>query len=200
MKPPTDGLLPWGYVLVLMYRVPRIVPGANKVRAGKGKVWRDEKAEAFRDHVSAATFSMLGDLKRKDPVVSAVNFPLPGEECQIRADTAFGFSRAGRGPARMRASDRDNLAKMFYDGLEGALIDDDRWITEGYIAKGEAPDDIGSDEVIFCAVSRAGFRSAEHLQALCSLGPLPPWYAEAAPQAKKIIRPQFVPPQEFRGN
>jgi len=177
--------LPWGLVIEITYPVPRIVAGANRIMAAGGRVFRSKKATAFREHIHALTLQAIQGLKREDPRVAAVKFPISGEECQLRVDVAFGFSQGGRGPARMRSSDRDNLAKMFYDGLEGALIDDDKWITEGYIAKGQAPKG-ASDEMIYATVSRAGFRNPAHLYALTTLGVLPPWGPK---QKSKIIRP-----------
>jgi len=178
--------LPWGMVIILAYRVPRIVAGANRIMAAGGRVFRSRKALVFKEHIYASTLKLIGDLRRRDPALAAVKFPIEGERCQLRVDVAFGFSQSGRGPARMRSSDRDNLAKMFYDGLEGALVDDDRWITEGYIAKGQAPEG-ASDEMIYATVSRAGFRDPKHLWALTTLGVLPPWAPKREPS--RIIKP-----------
>lgn len=188
-----DRILPWGLQLLLIYGVPQIVPTANKLtvirnpRSKKPRIFRDKKAQIFRDHIKAATWQLLGELKKKNPAIEDIKFPITGSECQLRCDVLFGFAQFGRGPDRMVRSDLDNLKKGVFDGLEGALIDDDRWIVEGYAAKGKAPPGAKGDTILI-VVSRAAFRDARALELLAQLPIFPPWRAE---DQSKIIRPDL---------
>ena len=187
-------VLPWGKQLLFIYEIPQIVPGSNKLtivkhpRSRKPTIIRNKNARMFRDHINAGTLELIGRLKKKDPELADISFPLTGSECQLRVDVMFGFNLSGRGPARMTQSDLDNLKKGVYDGLEGSLVDDDKWITEGVSAKGQAPPNAKGD-MITVTVSRAGFRDWGALEFLAKMPPLPPWRPQ---DRSKIILPKKI--------
>lgn len=179
----SEPIIPWGLKLPMIYKVPQIVAGTNRLailrNGGTGRpfIKREAKADAFKEHVKAGALAILGTAKRT-PQFAGVSFPLAGAECQIRVDVLLAFSMIGRGPARMRTSDLDNLKKMIFDALTGTLIDDDRWITEGFAAKGTGVPNEPEDRVCLI-VSRAGYRDAAGLDWLAnSLPILPPWRPE----------------------
>lgn len=187
-------LLPWGHKLVLLYEVPAIVPCTNKLtlvrnsRSGKMFPKREKKADTFKERIHYSTRQLLGDLKKKHAFLEGVHFPLDGSECQLRVDVILGFNAAGQGQSRMKRSDIDNLKKGIFDGLEGALIDNDRFITEGFTAKGTAPESCQGDLVVL-GVSRAGFRDQQDLQFLVGMPIYPPWRAEDRSPIIKPVQP-----------
>ncbi len=186
-----DRILPWGKQILFIYEVPQIVAGANALTivkrpsSRKPMIIRNKNAQMFRDHIHFGTREILGKLKKSDPDLADISFPLAGSECQLRVDVMFGFNTTGRGPARMIASDKDNLNKCVYDGLEGSLVDNDKWITEGNSAKGKAPPKAKGDVIVITA-SRAGFRDWEALEFLAKMPLLPPWRLQ---DHSKIILP-----------
>lgn len=172
--------LPWGHKLLLIYEVPAIVPCTNKLmimrnaRTGKPFAKRDKRADTFTEQIHASTLKLLEGLKKEHAFLEGVRFPLDGKDCQLRIDVLLGFNAAGQGQGRLKRADIDNLKKGIFDGLEGALIDNDRWITEGYTAKGTAPENCQGDMIVL-GVSRAGFRDWQGLQFLAGIPIFAPW-------------------------
>jgi hypothetical protein len=175
-----ERVLPWGLKLPIIYQVPQIVPGTNKLsilrnqHSGKPLIKRDPRADTFKEHLKAGTLQILSAARSLPPFAN-VQFPLDGAQCQIRVDVLMAFSLEGTGPQRLKTSDLDNLKKSIFDALSGTLIDDDRFITEGYTAKGSGfPGD--PNDRICLIVSRAGYRDSAALDWLGnSLPLLPPW-------------------------
>jgi hypothetical protein len=190
-----EPVMPWGVKLPMVYSVPQIVPGTNRLAilrnssTGKPFVKREPRADAFKEHLKAGTLQSVTAARSTAPFVD-VRFPLDGAQCQIRVDVLFAFSRSGNGPGRMKTADLDNLKKMVFDALVGTLIDDDRWITEGYAAKGSGSDADTNDRICLI-VSRAGYRDAAQLDWLAlNLPILPPWRPEN--QGKILLAPAGV--------
>lgn len=184
--------LPWGLVLRFIYHVPRIVPTANKLTIvrhpgrKKSTIIRKKEAHVFCDHIKYLTMNKIMNMKRANPQeLGTVLFPIAGAQCQLRVDILFIFCQKNRGSSRMTRSDLDNLKKGVFDGLQGALIDDDRWVVEGYAAKGKAAVQ-DREDIIIVQASRAGFRDAKAMEFLATMGPLPPWRRE---DRSKIILP-----------
>ena len=176
----SENVLPWGAKLLLMYEVPSIIPCTNKItilrnsRTGKPFAKRDSKADNFTGLIHSATLRLIEKLKKEHEFLNDVRFPLAGAECQLRIDVLLAFNAAGKGQSRLKQADIDNLKKGIFDGLEGALIDNDRFITEGYTAKGTAPDNCEVDMIVL-GVSRAGFRSWPELYSLAGMPVFSPW-------------------------
>lgn len=176
-------IIPWGLKLPMVYKVPKIVAGTNRLsilrnsRTGRPFVKRDEHSDAFEAHMKAGTLQILR-AARQTSQFADVTFPLVGVDCHIRVDVLFAFSVLGRGPSRMKLCDLDNLKKLVFDALIGTLIDDDRYITEGFAAKGAGVANELEDRVCLI-VSRAGYRDAAGLDWLAQNLPiLPPWRPE----------------------
>lgn len=183
--------LPWGHKILLIYEVPSIVPATNKItlirnkRTQKMQPIRNRKANSFIEMIHVSTLKLLQELKKKHAFLEGIHFPLDGSSCQLRVDVILGFNAAGRGQGRLKRADVDNLKKGIFDGLEGALIDNDRWITEGYTAKGTAPPECKGD-MILLGVSRAGLRDWRALQFLAGMPIFAPWRLE---DRSPIIQP-----------
>ena len=183
----------------MLLPIPELVATGNRniivMNRGthKRRVVKDEKARTFRAHIAAAAHEALGVMKRRQPELAVLHFPISGAECQLRVDVLFCFCTANRGAARLTRSDEDNLKKGVYDGIKGVIVDDDNWIVEGYWARGKAPEKAVEDAVLL-TISRAGFREWRELEPLARLPILPPWRREdrskvLAPQGGKILIP-----------
>ena len=175
--------------------VPRIIPTGNKREimrnrsTGRPFIMPNLEAQNFRAHVRAGCQQLVGEL-RKNPEFTRIHFPIDTGECPLRIDCFFCFQPESGRARCMRSSDEDNLKKGLYDGMKGVVFDDDRGIVEGYFAKGVAPTMLQGkpfrDEVIFCILSRAGYRTAEWFATLFEIPVLPPWRPE---DQSPILRP-----------
>lgn len=193
------AVLPWGMQIQMLLPVPELKATGNRnivqinSRTRKRFIRKDDASVTFRAHIAAAAQEALGDMKRKQPELAALHFPIWGSEFPLRIDVVFCFCDENRGVTRMERSDEDNLKKGVYDGIKGVIIDDDNWIVEGYWAKGKAPKGAVEDAVLL-GISRAGFREWGELEMLARLPVLAPWRVAdrtkvLAPQPGRIVLP-----------
>lgn len=199
-------ILDWGMELRFWIQGIRLVPVGNLnevVKLGmRRSIRKSAEAEAFIRQIRATTMQLVKKLKTEQPEMEKVRFPLPGAECPIRVDILVGYSKADE--QDLYRHDLDNLAKGILDGLKYGeidkgvsfgIIDDDRYITELVMAKGQAPPDDPETRILI-KISRAGFRDSRGLAYLMNaVGPFPPWLP-AIQNPTRILRPgdDLLPP------
>jgi Holliday junction resolvase RusA-like endonuclease len=194
------GLPPWGLPIALwVFLKPMSVNNKHKIRRRKGSlkpfVMKTKEAEQYTRNVRAGFMAGYNALRKQLPLTKG---PF---EIDLRVDVFFQWCKADRTHGEMRSSDIDNLLKGVYDalqwglvapGVKWGLIKDDRQITEGFTAKGEAPED-GDGSRISVLFSRAGLRDPQGMAAaMQGLGALWPWtFQQQTPT--KIITPGTGP-------
>jgi len=183
-QPDAERLLPWETKLHFLYDELQIVPAANKDRvykrtnSSKRFIAKSEKSKNFTLGINYATRQMCRIAAKTPGETEGIKFPLPGGKCPLRLEIYFGFSLSGNGRQRLKLTDLDNCLKGFIDGLNGTLIDSDRYIFEIVTAKGDAPTD--KFDMIRLAVTRAGCRNWKQLEDLAvNVRAWPPWTFEA---------------------
>ena len=197
------NVLEWGVQLRFIFVVPAFASGnrhklARQRGTGKLLIFPEPRVYAFKQHLRACFKAICAELRHRDELFRAIEFPLAGKEGQLRVDMLFGFRADEDGShRRMKLSDIDNLRKTTQDALEGELFDNDRYIVEGYTSIGEAPPEAKGD-VIWCCVSRAGYRTGrenEQLHLAPHFATIPPWRPTDRPGAARIERvsPIIVP-------